>query len=175
LLEQAGGFPGTSYAVLNRIHERLTGSPFSKKIGPDPEQSDLDEQNEIEESESQQDVSKLLNDLRNLKPTDPEQVEVHGKVYKRDNKTIAQLKIMRGHKCQICGQGIKKKDGSFYIEAAHITPKKQKGTELPSNIILLCPNHHKEFDLGKKEILKRNDEIVVVLLNEKEHSIDLRL
>lgn len=175
LLEQAGGFPGTSYAVLNRIYERLTGSPFSKKVGSHTEQRDLDERDELEELESQRDMSKLLNDLRNVKPTDSEKVEVHGKVYKRDNKTIAQLKIVRGHKCQICGQSIKKKDGSLYIEAAHITPKKHKGTELPSNIILLCPNHHKEFDLGKKEILKRNDEVVVVMLNEKEYSIDLRL
>ena len=120
-------------------------------------------------------MSKLLNDLRNVKSTDSEQVEVHGKVYKRDNKTIAQLKIVRGHKCQICGQSIKKKDGSLYVEAAHITPKKHKGTELPSNIILLCPNHHKEFDLGKKEIVKRDDEMVVVTLNDKEYSIGLRL
>lgn len=175
LLEQVGGFPGTSYAVLNRIYERLTGSPLSKKVDSYAEQSDLDEQHELEESESSQDMSKLLNDLRNVKSTDSEQVEVHGKVYKRDNKTIAQLKIVRGHRCQICGQSIKKKDGSLYIEAAHITPKRHKGTELPSNIILLCPNHHKEFDLGKKEIIERDDKMVVVMLNEKEYSIDLRL
>ena len=175
LLKQAGGFPDTSYAVLNRIYARLTGNHLAKKIDFDAEQSDLDEQNELEKSESQKDMTKLLDDLKNVKTTDSEQVEVHGKVYKRDNKTIAQLKIVRGHKCQICGLTIKKKDGSLYIEAAHITPKKQKGTELPNNIILLCPNHHKEFDLGKKEILKRDGEVLVVMLNESKYSIDLRL
>lgn len=175
LLEHAGGFPGTSYAVLNRIYERLTGSPLSKKADLESEQNDLDEQNELEKAEAKRDMSKLLDDLRNVKATYPEQVEVHGKVYKRDNRTIAQLKIVRGHKCQICGHSIKKKDGALYVEAAHITPKKHKGTELPSNIILLCPNHHKEFDLGKKEIVKRTVEMIVVMVNEREYSIDLSL
>ena len=45
-------------------------------------------------------------------------------------------------------------DGSFYIEAAHIKPKSQQGTETPDNILILCPNHHKEFDLGKREIIE---------------------
>lgn len=175
LLENAGGFPATSYAVLNRIYEQLTGSPLSKQADIESEQNDIEEQNELEKAEAKRYITKLLDDLRNVEATDPEQVEVHGKVYKRVNRTIAQLKIVRGHKCQICGHSIKKKDGSLYVEAAHITPKKHKGTELPSNIILLCPNHHKEFDLGKKEIIKRTAEVLVVKVNEKEYSIDLSL
>ncbi|MDW7760406.1 MAG: HNH endonuclease [Acidobacteriota bacterium] len=175
LLEHAGGFPGTSYAVLNRIYDRLTGNPLSKKKYCDTEQSDFNEQNELEKIESQYDILKILDDLRNVKATDSEQVEIHGKAYKRDNKTIAQLKIVRGHKCQICSHSIKKKDGSLYVEAAHITPKKNKGTELPSNIIILCPNHHKEFDLGKMEVEERTAETLVVMVNEKKYSIDLRI
>jgi gamma-glutamylcyclotransferase (GGCT)/AIG2-like uncharacterized protein YtfP len=139
------------------------------------EKTDLDEQSELVTSESLRDMSKILEDLRNVKPTDSDKIEIHGKVYKRDNKTIAQLKIVRGHKCQICGTAIKMKDGTFYVEAAHITPKKHMGNELPSNIALLCPNHHKEFDLGKKEILERNEKVLVVILNEVEYSIDLQL
>jgi hypothetical protein len=46
---------------------------------------------------------------------------------------------------------------------------------LPSNIIVLCPNHYKEFDLGKKEIVERTDEMLVAMVNEEEYSIDLRL
>ena len=129
----------------------------------------------MEKSEAIRDISKLRDDLRNVEATDPEQVEVHGKVYKRDNRTIVQLKRLRLHKCQVCGHSIKKKDGSPYVEAAHITPKKDKGPELPNNIMILCPNHHKEFDLGKKEIVKRTAEMIVVRVNEIEYSIDLRL
>jgi predicted restriction endonuclease len=75
----------------------------------------------------------------------------------------------------MCGHSIKKEDGSLYVEAAHITSKKDKGPELPNNIIVLCPNHHKEFDLGKKEIVKRTAEMIVVVVNEIEYSIDLSL
>lgn len=175
LLKQAGGFPHPSFAVLNRIYSSVTGNQLSGNVDSDSEKINLNEQDELVKSESQRDMAKILDDLKNLKPTDLERVEVHGKVYKRDNKTIAQLKIVRGHKCQMCGATIKKKDGSLYVEAAHITPKKQKGTEVPSNIIILCPNHHKEFDLGKKEILERDEKVLIIMLNESKYSIDLRL
>lgn len=33
-------------------------------------------------------------------------------------------------------------------ELHHITPISENGTETPDNIILLCPNHHKQADLG---------------------------
>jgi predicted restriction endonuclease len=43
---------------------------------------------------------------------------------------------------------ILKRNGSKYIEAAHIIPHQKKGRATLDNIILLCPNHHKEFNLG---------------------------
>lgn len=49
---------------------------------------------------------------------------------------------------KICSTTIMKKDGRKYVEAAHIKSKHLKGRETLSNIILLCPNYHKEFDLG---------------------------
>ncbi len=175
LLKQAGGFPFNSFDILNNINFRLTGKRFSRSLEPNPEKIDLDEQDELEKSESKRDMSKILDDLRSLKTTDSEQIEVHNKVYKRDNKTIVQLKIVRGYKCQMCDSTIRKKDGSLYIEAAHITPKKEKGTELPSNIILLCPNHHKEFDIGEKGILERDEKLLIVILNGSRYSIDLQV
>lgn len=33
-------------------------------------------------------------------------------------------------------------------EIHHITPVSEGGTEEASNLILLCPNHHKQADLG---------------------------
>jgi hypothetical protein len=175
LLKERGGFPDASFAVLNKLYNRLTGNLLSKNSGYGVDQNDIEEQNELEEFEAERDQSKIIEELKNVKPIDSEQIEVRGRIYKRDNKTIAQLKIVRGHKCQICSRSITKKDGTQYIEAAHITPKRQRGSELPNNIILLCPNHHKEFDLGKKEILKRDTEILVVKLNDNEYSIDLRI
>ncbi|MBU0559050.1 MAG: HNH endonuclease [Bacteroidetes bacterium] len=49
-----------------------------------------------------------------------------------------------------------KKNGDFYIEAAHIKPKHKKSKETPENILILCPNHHKEFDFGRRIIREHN-------------------
>lgn len=78
-------------------------------------------------------------------------------------------------KKQICGTQIPKADGTYYIEAAHITPKAQKGPELPENILILCPNHHKDFDYGKPVIIERDKEHIRFKLNGKEYNISLKL
>lgn len=121
------------------------------------------------------DRQKIINELKSIKITDPEQITVNSKIYLRDNKTIAQLKLLRNFTCQMCETRIPKADGTFYIEAAHITPKAQKGPELPDNILILCPNHHKEFDFGKLIILERNEKYIHFSLNGKEYTISLEL
>ncbi|HTA27338.1 MAG TPA: HNH endonuclease, partial [Bacteroidia bacterium] len=129
--------------------------------------ADENEQTEIVKELRQQNKSKqdLLNELNNLKETDTETVIIKGKSFKRDNKTIAQIKIIRDFKCQICKTTIIKKDGTNYIEAAHIKPKHQKGRESLDNIILLCPNHHKEFDLGNTVIINHTKSNIEFSMN----------
>jgi 5-methylcytosine-specific restriction enzyme A len=117
----------------------------------------------------------IIDELKNLKPTDAEEIIIKSKSFKRDNRTIAYIKLVRDFKCQICSTTIKKKDGTFYIEAAHIEPKHRKGRESPDNILLLCPNHHKEFDFGDLKITKHNKENIDFTLNEKEYSISLKI
>ena len=85
------------------------------------------------------------------------------------------IKYLRDFKCQICGVAIEKRDGQLYVEAAHIDPKHKKGTETLENIILLCPNHHKEFDLGSREILERNKDMIEFKLNGRVHQINLKI
>lgn len=132
------------------------------------------EQNEIikylkEETKREQ----ILNDLKNLKETDPEIISINHKTYKRDNKTIAQIKFLRNFQCQICGTSILKKDGTKYIEAAHIKAKNLKGRESPENIILLCPNHHKEFDFGDLKITEHSVSNLVFTLNGTVYNLNL--
>jgi putative restriction endonuclease len=175
LLRSAGGFPYNSYYILNNIYFGITGKHLSKQAGLKILNDDAIEQNELEKIESSRVISDILNELKNLSPNDPEQIEIRTKIYKRDNRTIVQLKIIRGYKCQICGTNIRKSDGSYYIEAAHITPKSQKGNELPGNILILCPNHHKEFDLGERKILHRDANSLKIRLNGVEYSINLKI
>jgi hypothetical protein len=138
--------------------------------------NDEKEQNELENifkfSKSRIDIKK---ELQNVTEIDDEEIIINQKKYKRDNKTIALLKIFRYFKCQICGLSIPKKNGDKYVEAAHIKPKHVKGRETPDNIILLCPNHHKEFDLGEPQIIKQDMKQIEFVLNEKRYKIKLSL
>lgn len=73
----------------------------------------------------------------------------------RDYKLSRKLKDMYNFKCQICNKSILiwgNDDESFshYIEVHHIKPlgKPHKGLDKISNMLVLCPNHHAEFDMG---------------------------
>jgi 5-methylcytosine-specific restriction protein A len=135
------------------------------------------QQNEIVQELRNNNTSRqeLITDLLNLKPSASETIIIKSKVFKRDNKTVAQIKLLRDFKCQICNTTIRKKDGSFYVEAAHIVPKHQRGPETPDNILLLCPNHHKEFDLGETTIHKHDTKIIEITLNGHQHTLSLEI
>ena len=99
----------------------------------------------------QEEIEQNIHNIPDLTDNKSETIILNEKVYKRNNVLISIIKRERGFKCQICNEKIKKNDGSFYIEAAHIIPKKDKGNENKENILILCPNHHKEFDYGKRK------------------------
>jgi 5-methylcytosine-specific restriction protein A len=117
----------------------------------------------------------IIKELSKLKPKDPERIKVESNSYKRDNKTIAQLKFLRDYKCQICQYQIRTSSGKFYIEAAHINRKADKGPEMPNNILILCPNHHKEFDYCNRDNLEILNEVVIFNMNGIKYSISVKL
>lgn len=62
--------------------------------------------------------------------------------YEKDSITIKrQLIALRGHRCELC-------DYNKYVEVHHIIPRRFGECNLPENLILLCPNHHREADYG---------------------------
>jgi predicted HNH restriction endonuclease len=176
------------HAILRVLHEDNYSDPDKNKIDNLSKedyindsgynnrfQNDENEQLQLEEILDVQNIERARNDLLNLKSSDSVEVQIHGKRYKRDNKTIVQLKILRGYECQICHTTIKRKNNKKYIEAAHVLSKSKKGRESPENILILCPNHHKEFDYGELEILSHNKEQIHFILNGVEHKINLSI
>jgi 5-methylcytosine-specific restriction protein A len=158
------------YEDLQKItmhKQKMILDKFTKLLADSPDEK---EQSEIIKSFKLQKKSKqdIAHELSQLKPTDPELITINGKVYKRDNRTIASIKVLRDCKCQII-----KKDGTPYIEAAHIKPKHKQVKETPDNILILCPNHHKEFDLGDLIILEQSNELIHFRLNGNEHSLKI--
>jgi hypothetical protein len=173
LLElKKSGVQRDEFLKLKDIYTFITGENFAL---------DLTNSDELEQEElisiltKEHDISKIIKELNSTKSSNSETVVINKKIYKRNNKIIAQLKIYRNFKCQICGKQIKKKNGDYYIEAAHIKAKCEKGCENPDNILILCPNHHKEFDFGNLNILMHNTEKIMFNLNEKEYNIDLKI
>lgn len=68
----------------------------------------------------------------------------------RDTALARNLKIAHDNRCQICGTRLLAKNGQGYSEAHHIKPlgAPHHGPDSPDNIIVLCPNHHAQMDLG---------------------------
>lgn len=154
---------------------KLIKTALVRKDSESLKKEDEDEQEELIKEIEKNNFSKaeILEGLTNLKATDTKTVIINSKSFKRDNQTIAQIKFVRGFNCQICGYSVIKKDGGNYIEAAHIEPKYLKGMETLDNIILLCPNHHKEFDLGDRKIIKHTKTSVEFSLNGKSYFVEL--
>ena len=145
-------------------------------VSTDSLEQDVKEQDEIDlHLKKTMSREQIIAELNSLKAVEPEIVIINNKQYKRDNKTIAQIKFIRGFKCQICNSSILKRDGRKYVEAAHIMEKHKTGPETPDNILILCPNHHKEFDLGNREIKKHTKDQVDFLLNGVSYSIILKV
>lgn len=68
----------------------------------------------------------------------------------RDTKLVKDLKRQYKWKCQICGERLALRDGKHYAEGHHLLPLgvPYNGPDVAQNVIVLCPNHHAEFDYG---------------------------
>lgn len=79
----------------------------------------------------------------------------------RDTNLTKKIKLYYNNSCQICGKTLKVGDHN-YSEAHHIQPlgNGHDGLDLSENIIVLCPNHHVEFDYGSIAINPVNDEVI---------------
>lgn len=69
---------------------------------------------------------------------------------KRNRKIAVQLRLHYNHKCMFCGIQLGVGENRFYSEAAHIKPlgKPHNGPDKMANLLVLCPNHHLQFDRG---------------------------
>jgi hypothetical protein len=60
--------------------------------------------------------------------------------------------------CEWCGaKGFVTSAGSIYLETHHIQPLSENGDDSVSNVIALCPNHHREAHYGENSEKFKND------------------
>lgn len=92
----------------------------------------------------------------------------------------AEVKIARKHICQICealgssSPAFIKKDGSAYSEAHHVQPVSElsEGSLGCDNIMVLCPNHHRQAHYGCFEVLETEKLYWHILIDGKEVTIE---
>lgn len=68
--------------------------------------------------------------------------------FDRDRQPLEFIKDLYDNHCQVCGHRIAAPDGTAYSEAHHIRFLSQGGPDVVGNMLVLCPTHHKEFDLS---------------------------
>lgn len=96
---------------------------------------------------------------------------------RRDTELVRSLKTFYAFTCQFPGCAIKipKRNGGWYIEVAHIEAVAKGGRSVLGNLLVLCPNHHKEFDYGELEIFEQTIEVVRGKLNGREFTIHTKI
>ncbi len=140
---------------------------------------DLDDNNILDNIVGDDSVSvkQQLSELnKKMQFVSPERIEkIISSTIRKDTKIVNKLKEIVDYKCQFpnCGKKIKKKNGGFYIEVAHIKPISKGGQSVLGNLLVLCPNHHKEFDYGKLNIQEQTDSKIKGKLNDVNFEIEL--
>jgi hypothetical protein len=113
--------------------------------------------------------------MQNIKP---EKVKIEmEKIIRNDTAMVNLLKEVANYSCQYpgCNAEIKTKTGNNYVEVAHVQPVKQGGQSILGNLIVLCPNHHKEFDYGNLELRSDSNDELSGKLNGQSFTIKLFL
>jgi len=124
---------------------------------------------------SKKDLMIALQRLTKLPPAHKE--VIIEQTLRGDSPLIKVLKEIYNYKCQMtgCNAIIRKKNGELYCEVAHISPFSRTKTSIPDNLIVLCPNHHKEFDLGDREITDQSENMILGILNGRKFKFVLKL
>lgn len=80
----------------------------------------------------------------------------------RDEELVEDLKNRYADRCQVCGKRLSKPDGRGHSEVHYLKPlgDRHDGPDVVENMLVLCPNHHADFDNGVIAVDPDSNEIV---------------
>ncbi len=127
----------SNLAAWDFVRKSLGTEEVWRRIaGVGDEQSDIQNSGDLD----------ALNDLGSDEP----KIIVHvAQAYVRDPNIRKAVISRAAGQCELCGElGFELSDGSHYLEAHHIIALADDGADRMTNVIALCPNHHREAHYG---------------------------
>ena len=119
--------------------------------------------------ENQDDLQRGLEELNErMKELTPERIQrIVNQTIRKDTAIVRKLKEASQFRCQFpgCDAQIRTKQGGLYVEVAHIQPVAKRGQSTLGNLLVLCPNHHKEFDHGALAVERQTPDSLSGTLN----------
>jgi predicted HNH restriction endonuclease len=97
----------------------------------------------------------------------PSRVNTSGVTYARDPQIREAVKRRAGGKCEFCGElGFQCSNCERYVECHHIIALADQGADRMTNVIALCPNHHREAHFGERRAALEREMIQKVMILE---------
>lgn len=95
----------------------------------------------------------------------------------RNTYLAEELKLAYDNRCQLCKTRLMKSRSDAYSEAHHIRPynKTHKGDDTTSNMVVLCPNCHSQFDSLYYAIHPNTKQVHCVDENDRFHHAEMFL
>ncbi len=88
----------------------------------------------------------------------PKKIKKENEVYQRNASVRRNILKRADGYCEWCGEkGFITDSGAIYLESHHIVPLSEGGLDAESNVIALCPNHHKKAHYAKGAFQKREE------------------
>ena len=83
---------------------------------------------------------------------------------KRNRKFVTKLKKLYKNTCMFCDTRLQVGNDLYYSQVAHIRPlgMPHNGTDKTSNMLVLCMNHHLQFDRGVLSLVKTSSGFEIV-------------
>lgn len=88
-------------------------------------------------------------DLESRESLPPDRVLIQSMTFVRDPRVRAAVLDRAAGHCEYCGTaGFTTVAGEIFLETHHIVSLSEGGSDSPSNVAAVCPNHHREAHFG---------------------------
>ena len=153
------GFQGSSFPITEQAFEEIVGF-----LGLNPDQFEVGLEGDFLNPLT---LSSLWERYKDAAPVVKERIS---RQYER-GPVGSMVKHANGYRCQLCDalgnpwEGFTKPDGTYYIEAHHVVlvSTGTGGVLSPSNVITVCPNHHRQLHYGRVYVEEHGDEFRFVM------------